>query len=194
MMAERIGLRHPMHKPPLVVAIVGAESTGKTWLAQRLAQALQESYGLRCTWVSEWLRAWCDREGRTPRSEEQAAIAQEQTRRIEHACTTHEVVVADTTAVMTAVYSEWLFEDRSLRAAAQDHHRAYALTLVTGNDLPWQADGLQRDGPQVREPVRHLIIDTLNEAGIPFDEVTGLGPERLAAALRQVQSRLLDRP
>ena len=32
--------------------------------------------------VAEVLRDWCDREGRTPRRDEQAAIAQEQAHRV----------------------------------------------------------------------------------------------------------------
>lgn len=176
--------------PARVVALLGAESTGKTALAMELAQTLQARHGLRCTWVSEWLRHWCEQHGRTPRPDEQAAIAAEQTRRISAACETHDIVVADTTAVMTAVYSQMLFEDGSLARMAQSAQAGYAVTLVTANDLPWEADGLQRDGPHVREPVRALILECLRMAGAPFDEVSGLGPQRLACALAHVQRRL----
>jgi len=47
---------------PVRIAIVGAESTGKTALAQALAAELATLTGLRCTWVGEWLRSWCERE------------------------------------------------------------------------------------------------------------------------------------
>ena len=177
-------------KGPWVIAIEGAESTGKTALAQGLATALQARYGRRCTWVTEWLREWCTQQGRTPRPDEQWSIAQEQARRISQACAQHEVVVADTTALMTAVYSEWLFQDRSLRTYAQDLQRSYALTLVTVNDLPWVADGLQRDGPHVREPVRQLVTDLLVQAQVPFEEVHGVGAQRLSTAMSKVVARL----
>ena len=61
----------------LRVAIVGAESTGKTTLAHALAQRLAADTGLRTTWVPEHLRAWCSERGRTPRPGEQPAIARE---------------------------------------------------------------------------------------------------------------------
>lgn len=173
-----------------IVAIVGAESTGKSVLAQDLAVHLSHRYGLRCTAVDEWLRLWVAREGRTPQPQEQAAIAWEQSRRIQAAAQGHDVVIADTTALMTAVYSETLFQDRSLRAAAQQAHQGYALTLVTANDLAWQADGLQRDGPQVREPVRRLIVALLEDARVPYAEVQGFGPERLLGAARAVAHHL----
>ena len=175
---------------PAIIAIVGAESTGKTQLAQGLAATLSQAHGLRCTWVSEWLREWCEREGRTPEPHEQAAIAQAQTRRIEQAALHHDVVLADTTALMTAVYSQWLFNDQSLHADALMQQRGYTLTLVTANDLPWEADGLQRDGPHVREPVRRLILDLLGQAEVPFEEVQGSGAERLADALIKVGRHL----
>ena len=60
------------------IALLGAESTGKTALAATLAERLAQHTGWRCTWVPEWLRTWCDRAGRTPRRDEQRAIAEQQ--------------------------------------------------------------------------------------------------------------------
>lgn len=168
---------------PLVIAILGAESTGKTQLAQALADALAQRHGLRATWVAEVLREWCDARGRTPRRDEQAAIAALQTARIEAAARTHEVVVADTTALMTAVYSRFVFDDDSLDAQAVAAHRACGVTLLTGLDMPWEPDGLQRDGPHVREPVDTLLRTLLQAHGIGHSLVLGLGPQRLQAAL-----------
>jgi nicotinamide riboside kinase len=165
------------------VALVGAESTGKTALAQALARELGAATGLAVTWVDEWLRAWCDREGRTPRADEQAAIAAEQHRRIGEAAARHDVVIADTTPLMTAVYSALLFDDRSLLPFAVEAHRGYAATLLTAVDLPWEADGLQRDGPHVREPVDRLIRATLAGHGLAWSVVGGVGEARVEHAL-----------
>ena len=163
-----------------VIAVVGAESTGKTELARLLAERLTQR-GIAATLVPEVLREWCEREGRTPRPDEQAAIADEQTRRIaEAAC--HGVVVADTTALMTAVYSDMLFDDRALYPDALATQAGYTMTLLTALDLPWVADGLQRDGPHVREPVDALVRAALARAGISYAVVHGRGPERLASA------------
>src|SRR5437016_1337610 len=100
-----------------VIAIVGAESTGKTTLARELAAALAID-GRRVARVDEVLREFCLQAGRTPRADEQATIARAQSQRIEQAARTHELVVADTTALMVAIYSQLLFNDRSLLAAA----------------------------------------------------------------------------
>jgi len=174
-----------------VIAVVGAESTGKSTLAVALAEALRRA-GHHAVAVDEFLREFCARERRTPRRDEQAAIAAEQTARIAAAAAGHAIVVADTTALMTAVYSDLLFDDASLYAEALDAQRGYALTLVTAIDLPWQADGLQRDGPHVRGPVDAKVRAALAGAGIATSTVAGLGDARLHGALRIAQRVLPD--
>lgn len=177
-----------------VIAIVGAESTGKTWLARALADALSSHTGLSTTWVPEVLREWCDTHGRTPRADEQAAIAREQQMRIDAAAASHGVVVADTTALMTAIYSRLLFADDSLREYAIAQHRRMAYTLLTALDLPWQPDGLQRDGPHVREPVDAQVREWLIAAAIEWSVVGGQGEARLQSALDAVAPRLRAQP
>jgi len=170
----------PMLPFGTVIAVLGAESTGKTELARAIAARLARR-GVAVRLVPEYLREWCDLEQRTPRADEQAAIAVEQTRRIA-AAAARGVAIADTTAVMTAVYSDLLFSDTSLYADALAAQRGYAVTLLTALDLPWVADGLQRDGPQVREPVDAAVRATLQRAAVPYAVVHGNGPQRLASA------------
>ena len=171
--------------PKLKLALLGAESTGKTQLSQELAAQLRHQ-GRSVAVVSEVLREWCLRECRTPRPEEQLPIAQEQERRVDEAAATHDVVIADTTALMVAIYSAMLFEDGTLYQFALERQRGYDITLVTGLDLPWVADGLQRDGPHVREPVDALVREALARANVPYRTVYGQGGERLQNALAAI--------
>lgn len=171
---------------PRRIAILGAESTGKSWLAKALAEAIgSQSPGASqhqtvCT-VDEVLRSWCDREGRTPHAHEQLNIACEQARAVTQVQA--DWVIADTTPLMTAVYSHWLFNDTSLYPMALAHHALYEYTLVTGLDLPWVADGLQRDGPQMRGPIDSLVRQALDREGLAYRVVYGLGSKRLDNAL-----------
>jgi len=174
---------------PFVVAIVGAESTGKTVLAAELRDALAAE-GRRVALVPEYLREFCERLHRTPVQAEQAHIAFEQTRRIAAAAATHELVVADTSALMIAVYSELVFDDTSLYAEAEAAHRRVDLTLLTALDLPWTADGHQRDGEHVRGPVDALVRASLQRAGVPYSVVSGTGDARLAMALKAARHAL----
>jgi len=177
----------------LRIAILGAESTGKTQLAQQLAAELGRLTGLPCTWVPEHLRAWCDAQGRTPRIDEQAGIAAKQQALIDEAARQHAVVVCDTTPLMTAVYSVRIFNDTSLLLGAIERHRACGITLLTALDLDWQPDGLQRDGPQVRQPVDDLLRTQLLGHGLPWALVSGRGEQRLASALDAVAPLLRQR-
>lgn len=165
-----------------VIAIIGAESTGKTALAAALATRVTAATGLSCALVGEHLREWCERESRTPRADEQRAIATEQQRRIDAAAATHAVVVADTTPLMTAVYSQLLFNDDSLLPLALASHRRASLTLLTALDLPWVPDGLQRDGVHVRRPVDQALRARLVEARLSWSVVGGAGTARLEQA------------
>ena len=162
------------------IALLGAESTGKTQLSLALAQALR-ARGHEVHLVGEYLRAWCDAQGRTPHPHEQAHIAAQQADAALQA--SRGIVIADTTPMMTAVYSHRLFQDESLYPMAAAHQRLYDMTLVTGLDLPWVADGLQRDGPHVREPVDALLRAALHKAGVAYKVVYGQGPARLNNAL-----------
>ncbi len=162
------------------IAILGAESTGKSWLTQALSSVIRARGHAVCT-VDEVLRGWCAREGRTPHPHEQMGIAIEQARAVEQAPPGW--VVADTTPLMTAVYSHMLFGDDSLYPMALAHQALYDSTLVTGIDLPWVADGLQRDGPHVRGPVDTLVRQALERAGIAYRVVYGQGHQRLNNAL-----------
>jgi hypothetical protein len=137
------------------IAIVGAESTGKT-----------------ARWRARWPNAWLDHTGpalhlgaRVPARlvrRDRPHAAGGTSRPASPSSTAHrrrgrhDVVVCDTTALMTAVYSHTVFGDDSLDASpclCKQHRTLVSLTLLTALDLPWVADGLQRDGPQVREPV-----------------------------------------
>lgn len=173
-----------------VIALLGAESTGKSTLAAELTARLRQR-GLDCGHVEEYLRQFCQAVGRTPRREEQAGIAAEQTRRIEAAAAGQDLVIADTTALQIAVYSDLVFGDDALYAPSEASQSAVSLTLLTALDLPWQPDGHQRDGPHVREPVDRLLRAALQRSGAAYAVVSGTGPARLAAALAAVD-RLLQ--
>jgi len=174
-----------MSERGFVVALLGAESTGKTTLAAEIGATLA-ARGLGVAVVGEVLREFCDAHARTPRRDEQAAIAALQSERIDAAAASAGIVVADTSALMIAVYSDLVFADRSLYPGAILAQRRCDLTLVTALDLPWRADGLQRDGAHVRAPVDALLRTALADASIAFTTIAGVGERRVAAALRAI--------
>jgi nicotinamide riboside kinase len=161
-----------------VIALLGAECTGKTTLALALV-AYWQSAGHDAVVVPEYLRQWCTNHARTPLAHEQAHIAHTQQQRIDVAAAEHDWVFADTTALSTAVYSDYYFTDPSLYPQSLAAQRAYAVTLLMQPDLLWQEDGLQRDGPSVRARVDTLLRKVLDAAQLPYRGVYGMDADRL---------------
>ncbi len=160
----------------LRVAILGAESTGKSTLAAALAVRYAT------LWVPEYLREFVDTHQRTPREDEQLSIAATQLEREATAAATAErFLFCDTTPLMTALYSRfyWGRVDERLDALAQ---RRYDLTIVTAPDSPWEADGLQRESEAVRRTVHEQLLAQLELRAIPFTLVVGDLPQRLRQA------------
>jgi NadR type nicotinamide-nucleotide adenylyltransferase len=175
-----------MEKPsPLRVAILGAESTGKSTLAATLAQR----YGT--LWVPEYLREFVDSRQRTPLEKEQLPIAATQIDREEIAArSADKVLFCDTTPLMTAIYSRyyWGRVDSTLEALANG--RSYDLTVVAAPDCPWSADGLQRESEEVRRIVHESLLGSLASLDIAYLLAAGTLEERVHAVAAIVDARL----
>lgn len=179
------------------LALLGAESTGKSSLAQALVDLLNgpDRHGVVATrgvLVPEHLRQWCMQHGRTPFAHEQAAVAREHAARLQQARIQFPgaIVVADTTPLMVAVYSEHYFSDTSLYAAAHTQQQDFDLTLLLGLDLPWQADGPWRDGQPTQQAVDELLRLRLVDMGMGHGLVYGQGAQRTTAAWRALNASL----
>lgn len=162
---------------PLRVAILGAESSGKSTLAEALARR----HGT--LWVPEYLREFVETRQRVPFEADQAFIAGMQFEREEAAAKrAARFLFCDTTPLMTAIYSRfyWHRVDAAVAALAAEH--AYGLTLVTAPDTPWEPDGLQRESAEVRTHIHQQVLSVLEARGIVYSLVAGPLDERLAQA------------
>ncbi|MFZ6772668.1 AAA family ATPase [Undibacterium sp. SXout7W] len=163
------------------IAILGAESSGKSVLAEALAQRY------KTVWVPEYLREFVDRHQRAPKEEEQIMIARSQLER-EAVLTVqaNQWLFCDTTPLMTAMYSRHYFKRVDTELAALESLHNYDFTLVTAPDFPWTADGLQRESAAVREHIHQELLQMLDEREIPFLLVEG----SLSNRVEQVQFAL----
>lgn len=156
------------------IAILGAESSGKSVLAEALARHYQT------LWVPEYLREFVEQQQRVPRSEEQLHIAQTQrARELEASAMAHQYLFCDTTPLMTALYSRHYFTELDPQLVELEQQHDYAFTIVTAPDFPWTPDGLQRESPAVRDRVHQELLDLLEEREIPFILVEGDLPSRV---------------
>ena len=97
-------------------------------------------------------------------------------------------VFCDTAPLLTAIYSDFIFGDKSLLASARLLHTRYRVTLLLEPDIAWEADGMQREGDHVRAPIQAMLEAELARVGRPVAHVTGTGAARLAAALEVLQA------
>ncbi|MES2018843.1 MAG: ATP-binding protein [Pseudomonadota bacterium] len=161
------------------VAILGAESSGKS----TLAAALAAQYGT--LWVPEYLREFVETEGRVPVEEDQCGIARTQMAREDAAAANaSRFLFCDTTPLMTALYSRWYWGRVDAQLALLERRHDYACTIVTAPDSPWEADGLQRESEQVRQTIHEQVLQMLAERDIAYLLVTGSLQQRLLQAGR----------
>lgn len=165
------------------MGLIGAESSGKTTLADALGIALPA-----CV-VPEELRSFVEREGRTPERSEQRALLQRQSAQEETAAAacTRPWLVADPAPLMTAVYSVAYFDDASLLSEGRDHALRYDVLVWCAPDIPWTPEPGMRDGVDHREAVDLLltahVVPDLVRAGAQVIRVTGSLEERLRTVL-----------
>ena len=170
-----------MNALPKLICLIGAESTGKTTLAQALAAHFA------CPWVPEYLREFCESRRRTPTRGDQSLILETQVIHESAALRSAQIanapfVFCDTAPILTAVYSEFVFNDQSLFSRARALQSRYALTLVLAPDIAWVADE-QRDGAHVQQPITAMIARELAALTVPTAKINGHGDARFAAAL-----------
>jgi NadR type nicotinamide-nucleotide adenylyltransferase len=166
---------------PRRIALLGAESTGKSTLAAALARR----YGT--LWVPEYLREFVEVNARVPREDDQGGIARTQRERellLARDARVRDFLFVDTTPLMTAVYSRIYWGRVPPDLLAWEAAHDYAWTLVAAPDLPWVPDGLQRESEQVRQRVHAQLQAVLDERRIPVTVLTGELEERL----RQVEA------
>lgn len=164
------------------IAILGAESSGKSTLAAALANHYDT------LWVPEYLREFVDTRGRVPEEKDQYPIARTQMEREDAAAlAAKRFLFCDTTPLMTALYSRWYWGRVDGELAALEGRHDYAMTLVTAPDSPWEADGLQRESEEVRQTVHEQVLQVLHEREIAYVLVAGSLEQRMLQA-----TRLLD--
>ena len=182
------------------IAFVGAECSGKTSLAQSLAETFSKEYP--SAYVPEYLRLFVDQENRTPRPDEQVGIAMEQQsleRTLandlikQHSNTDFVLLFCDTTPLMTCIYSEVVFGGTNPELCKIAKAHDYDLTIFTQNDFPWQEDGLQRDGPVAQTKVHFRVKARLEELQIPYQAAFGDPVLRLQKTQNSVRALIEKR-
>ena len=162
------------------IAITGPESTGKSWLTERLA----DWYGT--SWVPEYAREYLEQTGGNYDYKDVLAIARGQLE-AESIVETKavELLFCDTEFVVTKIWCEVKYGKVHpwIREKMMNHR--YDLYLLCNVDLPWQYDPL-RENPEMREQLFDRYLEVLRELDVNFRIVSGTGEERLSNAVEFV--------
>jgi NadR type nicotinamide-nucleotide adenylyltransferase len=167
------------------VVVLGAESTGSTTLAEALATALGT------LWVAEYGREYSlEREGGMDAPwashefdlivDRQIAAEQAALRR----CPTP-VLVCDTDVLATALWHERYVGERAARIERRALQHPPALYVLSGDEIPFVQDGT-RDGEHIRHRMQERFRRALAAQPVPWLEVHGDVPTRVAASLPAV--------
>lgn len=174
------------------IAVFGTESTGKTWLARRLAEHFREP------WSAEFVREfWDQRRGRITR-DDLDAIARGQIAGEEAAAArAQRVVFADTELITCTIWDDLLFPGACpdwVRPTAAARARQCALYLLCDADVPFVPDP-QRCFPEpaARERARQIWREALVAHAVPFAEIQGDWPIRERTAIAAVERVLAAR-
>jgi NadR type nicotinamide-nucleotide adenylyltransferase len=178
---------------PFVAVVTGSECTGKTTLAAALAAEFD------APWSPEFVREYVDARGAPLDASDVEPIARGQLagqHAAEDAATTQgsRLVVRDTDLVSTVVYARHYYGSCPEWIEAAARKQAGDLYLLLCPDVPWIADGLQRDRPDeaVRAELHSLFRSALAAAGARVVEIYGPWPERHRQAAAAVASGLDD--
>lgn len=168
------------------ICVVGSESTGKTMLCQRLAKHYDTQ------WVPEYGREYSLRKvqagPRTWVDEEFVHIAFEQQRREDDAARrAHRVLICDTDAFASKIWSERYLERVPTRWPLPPSK--IALYLVPYPDVPFVADPI-RDGEHLRYWMYERLIEELTRAGRPHVVLRGSFEERDTPAIEAIDTLL----
>ncbi len=168
------------------VCVTGPESTGKTTLARRLAEAAD------CEWVPEASRVYAERKGSDLLASDVAPIAREHIRLADAATERARakgdtLLVLDTDLLSTVIYARHYYRLVPDWIERVERARRAHLYLLCDIDVPWIPDGI-RDRPANREDMFALFREALVRRKAPFVLVHGSWDDRWAIAERAIEA------
>jgi NadR type nicotinamide-nucleotide adenylyltransferase len=163
------------------IALLGAESTGKTTLARSLALRFQT------LWVPEYARDYVNLNPGPVSQESIEYIAKEQlTQENRAAVRANQFLFCDTEFIVAKVWCIDVHSSCPVWIESQIHEHKYDLYLLTSNDLPWVADPA-RVNAQRRDYFFNWYKRELTEYNLPFEIIYGRYEQRLLNAIRALE-------
>jgi NadR type nicotinamide-nucleotide adenylyltransferase len=163
------------------IAITGPESTGKSMLAEQLADRYQT------VWVPEFARIYLTKIDRPYIYDDILEIAQGQVKSAEAILLlANKVCFMDTELLVTRIWCDVKYKTCHPWIIENLKNQDFDLYLLTDVDLPWEFDAL-REHPDKRKYLFDLYQKELDSLGFNYRIVHGIGEERLKNAIAFVR-------
>jgi len=167
---------------PKRILILGPESTGKSTLAEKLAEHYSEP------WVPEVAREYLEQLDRPYGYDDLLQIGRQQMQlEDEMAAGAKNHLFCDTDLRVIQVWSQHRFGKVDPWVLEEIARRTYDLILLCAPDLPWQQDPL-REHPELE--MRQQFFDVYQQlaqaSGFPWALISGDTAERLSTAIQEV--------
>jgi NadR type nicotinamide-nucleotide adenylyltransferase len=174
-----------MEKSSIVkIAVIGAESSGKTWLCEALAKYYKTA------WVPEYARAYFhDSDIYNYTLEDLIVIAKKQVElENELIKKANRFLFCDTTLITLKIWAILEFKhtpayiEEQLKEVKYDHY------FITDNQMPWVHDSL-RQNKHSRDLLFQMNETEAKKTGIPYTVIEGEDNKRLTNAVKILDSK-----
>lgn len=166
------------------IAILGAESTGKTELSVQLAK----HYHTVC--VPEYARQYFDVHDINHYTIADLDLIAKNQIQLENELLSKadRLLICDTTLITIKIWSVYQFNKISEFISSSIHSTDYDLYLICNNDVEWTEDP-QRRNPELRDHLLKWNMHELTKLNVDYHIIEGSGEEKLKNAIRIIDEQ-----
>lgn len=164
------------------IAIVGPESSGKTFLAEKLAAHYN------CLWVPEYAREYLEKFTAPYTKEDVESIAKGQISDEDAvAAQSKQLLMCDTNLLVIKIWMDDKYGSTPAWIEEEIMRRKYDFHLLTAPDIPYEDDPL-RENPERGEYFFNQYEQLLRDLKFPYKIISG--NERVEKAVREIEKLL----
>lgn len=162
------------------IAIIGPESTGKTFLAVKLAAYY------KCFWVPEFAREYLNNLKRGYTRNDVEIIAKGQLEyEVALKLESKKILISDTDLLVIKIWMQHKYDDCPAWIEKHIMNNPYDLYLLCKPDIPYEHDPL-RENPELGDYFFNNFQVQLNIYGFPYVIISGNYEERLQEAIKAI--------